>query len=515
MASKKKIDQFIATIPDKRTGIQLRHILDARFPTADDIAVTASTTQTQAGAQPLKIDVSYHEVTTVATVANAISLPPAKVGEIHFVKNSGANAMQVYGAGTDTIDSVATATGVSQQAAEGVIYVCLVAGNYIRLGGVDATSIFTAITTGAITGGDSSLGIDGQAAAQGGAIVVTGGASSTATNAGGAVSLIGGTGNTSGAGGAANLTGGTGGATGVGGQVNITGGVPIAAAGGAVVIAGAAGVGTNKAGGLASVTGGASTGSATGGVASLVGGAASAATGAGGGIVITAADGNTTGAAGTVVITAGQGGATNVAGGVASLTGGIGNGTGIGGVASLVGGLGGVGGATGKGGAAKVTGGASSATNADGGGVVLGGGAKNGTAFVGPIVLGNAQLTPIFYPQAAPAADGADSPITMTIAQMIAGIVSMTPTTGRAVTTPTGAEMDAGIAFADIPATFGFDFSVQNRAAFAATDDILTLTAGASGVTVTGSAVVSPGSTARFRATRTAANTWIIYKIAG
>src|SRR6185503_19069718 len=146
--------------------------------------------------------------------------------------------------------------------------------------------------------------------------------------------------------------------------------------------------------------------------------------------------------------------------------------------------------------------------------VVLGGGGNNRKAFVGPIVLGNAQLTPIWYPQAAPAADGADTPITMTVAQMVAGIVSMTPTTGRAVTTPTGAELDAGVAFADVPATFGFDFSVQNRAAFAATDDILTLTAGASGVTVTGSAVVSPGSTARFRAVRTTTATWIIYKIA-
>ena len=375
--------------------------------------------------------------------------------------------------------------------------------------------IIDIINFNAIGAGDSSLAIDGLASGTGGAIVVTGGASSTAATAGGAVSLVGGTGNTSGAGGATNVLGGVGGATGTGGQVNITGGVPTDAAGGAVVIAGAAGVGTNRAGGLASVTGGASTGSATGGVASLVGGSAGAATGAGGGVVITGANGNTTGAAGTVVIKAGEGGATNVAGGLVSVTGGVGNGTGIGGVASLVGGAGGVGGATGKGGAAKVTGGASSATNADGGGVVLGGGAKNGTAFVGPIVLGNAQLTPIWYPQAAPKADGGDAAQTITVAEMVAGIVSSTPAQARNVTTPTGAELDAGLAFADVPATFGFDFSVQNRAAFAATDDILTLVAGASGVTVTGSAVVSPGSTARFRCVRTGVETYIIYKIAG
>jgi hypothetical protein len=98
---------------------------------------------------------------------------------------------------------------------------------------------------------------------------------------------------------------------------------------------------------------------------------------------------------------------------------------------------------------------------------------------------------------------------------MVAGLVSGTPAQARTFTLPTGAEMDAGVAFADVPATFGFDFTVQNRAAFAATDDIITVAAGASGMTVTGSAVVSPGSAARFRAVRTTTATWIIYKMAG
>lgn len=511
------IQAFINSFPDKRVVRALSEIFSRTLmPSGVDTAITAHASGGQSSAMALKPTVSFHEVTTVATAADSIALPPALVGEMHFVKNSATtNAMQVYGSGTDTIDSVATGTGVSQLAGDATIYFCLVKGNYLRLGHKASTEVFDSVTINAIVCGDSSLGIDGQAAAQGGAVVVTGGASSTATNAGGAVTLKGGTGNTSGAGGAANLLGGIAGSTGDGGQVNITGGVPIAGAGGAVVIAGAAGVGTNKAGGLASVTGGASTGSGTGGVASLVGGAASAATGAGGGVVITAANGNTTGAAGTVVVTAGQGGATNVAGGVASVTGGIGNGTGIGGVASVVGGVGGTGGATGAGGAAKLTGGASVATNADGGGAIVAGGAKNGSGFVGPVVLGNAQLSLVWHPQAAPMADGGDTPFTVTIAQLVAGLISMTPTTGRAITTPTGAEMDAGVAFADVPATFGFDFTIQNRAAFAATDDIITLTAGASGVTVTGTATVAPGVAGRFRATRTATATWIIYKIAG
>lgn len=80
-------------------------------------------------------------------------------------------------------------------------------------------------TLNAVAGGDSSLGITGQAAAQGGAVVVTGGASSTSGNAGGAATVAGGAGGATGAGGAVNITAAAGGATsGAGGDVNITAG---------------------------------------------------------------------------------------------------------------------------------------------------------------------------------------------------------------------------------------------------------------------------------------------------
>lgn len=286
-------------------------------------------------------------------------------------------------------------------------------------------------------------------AAQGGSVGLTGGTSSTAGNAGGAVINTGGVPGATGIGGAVGNTGGAGGAT--------------SGAGGAAVNRGGAGTAGNSAGGVANNIGGAGQGSA--------------------------------------------------AGGVANNTGGLAGATGIGGAANNVGGAGGA--TSGKGGLASSIGGAATAGNTDGGGSILGGGAKSGTGFIGPVILGNAQLTPIWSPQAAPAADGGDTPFTATVAQLVAGLISMTPTTGRAITTPTGAEMDAGVAFADVPATFGFDFTVQNRAAFAATDDIITLTAGATGITVTGTATVAPGVAGRFRAVRTTTATWIIYKIAG
>lgn len=128
-------------------------------------------------------------------------------------------------------------------------------------------TIAGSVTADDITGSDSSLGVAGLAAAQGGAIVVTGGTSSTGANAGGAVSLVGGTPGTTGVGGAASVTGGIGGAT--------------SGTGGAVTLAGGAATGTTAVGGLASVIGGASAGaSGTAGVAKIDAGSAAGGTGA-------------------------------------------------------------------------------------------------------------------------------------------------------------------------------------------------------------------------------------------
>jgi predicted RecA/RadA family phage recombinase len=143
-------------------------------------------------------------------------------------------------AGTGAADSSA-ATGnllgmATADAATGDDYV------YVKANGMKRTAtIAGSVTADDITATDSSLGIAGIAAAQGGAIVVTGGTSSTAGNAGGAVSLVGGTPGVTGAGGAASVTGGIGGATsGTGGAASLKGGAGTAgnANGGAVTIQG-------------------------------------------------------------------------------------------------------------------------------------------------------------------------------------------------------------------------------------------------------------------------------------
>lgn len=90
---------------------------------------------------------------------------------------------------------------------------------------------------------------------------------------------------------------------------------------------------------------------------------------------------------------------------------------------------------------------------------------------------------------------------------MLGGLVTATPTAGRNIQLPTGAAMDLASNF--LVNDF-FDWSVITLAAFA-----LTTTAGASGHTLVGSGATAAtsGSTARFRTRKTAADTFVTYRI--
>ena len=67
-------------------------------------------------------------VATVATAADSVKLPLSAPGAMITVVNTSANSMQVFGSGTDTINDVATATGVAQAAGKIAIYVCTTGG---------------------------------------------------------------------------------------------------------------------------------------------------------------------------------------------------------------------------------------------------------------------------------------------------------------------------------------------------------------------------------------------------
>lgn len=126
------------------------------FPkTASEDLITASTTHTQAAAYAMTAPLS--RVTTVAVAADGVALPPAKVGSNIWVINDGANAMQVYGNSAlgDTINSVATATGVSQPAGTIAHYTCTTGGNWILK---QSTSLTSLTVNGLLTLGGSPVG---------------------------------------------------------------------------------------------------------------------------------------------------------------------------------------------------------------------------------------------------------------------------------------------------------------------------------------------------------------------
>lgn len=167
--SASEVKRFINALADKRDALQLLNALEQLIPNNKDTALTAHAGGGQTNALVLRSDCAFHDITTVATAADSVALPYPKAGDMHFVKNSAAaNAMQVYSVTPGTIDSVATGTGVSQLAGDGVLYVCVVDGNYVRLGGVSATEVFTNITASTAHLGTLNATVIGSATAAAG-----------------------------------------------------------------------------------------------------------------------------------------------------------------------------------------------------------------------------------------------------------------------------------------------------------------------------------------------------------
>lgn len=100
-----------------------------------ETALTAAAGGGQAGALALSSSKVIHNVATVATAADSVKLPAATgSGRLHFVKNSAAvNSLQLFGASTETIDGVASATGVAIGAGKARLLVDLAAGAWVSL----------------------------------------------------------------------------------------------------------------------------------------------------------------------------------------------------------------------------------------------------------------------------------------------------------------------------------------------------------------------------------------------
>jgi hypothetical protein len=91
--------------------------------------LTAHSGGGQAGA--LALTNGVNNITVVAAAGDSVRLPASAPGMEITVTNSGANSMQVYGAGTDTINGIATATGVAQLPGVTTVYTSAVAGNWL------------------------------------------------------------------------------------------------------------------------------------------------------------------------------------------------------------------------------------------------------------------------------------------------------------------------------------------------------------------------------------------------
>jgi hypothetical protein len=244
----------------------------------------------------------------------------------------------------------------------------------------------------------------------------------------------------------------------------------------------------------------------------------------------------------------GQVGSSSV-GGAIPIVGGAGNGAFAGGAVSLTGGASGAG-ATGNGGASSVTGGAAASTNGNGGAVPIAAGAATGTGSGGavtiaggasggasgtagavsidtgaatggtgaPIDIGSVNATAVYLARGplksvifgqTVTSIGTSQNSTPTAAQLLGGVVTQTGATGAGtVTTPTGTVLSA--AMPKTPATgdaFGVLFCNLGGS------ETLTITAGASGMTVVGTAAVGSGKNANLTFVCTGTNTWNCYVV--
>lgn len=126
---------------------------------ADNLVAAGSTQATAFVLGSAGIGNEINRFTTVSAGTGA-ELPPAQPGMTLLVINSGANPLQVYGNGSDTINGVAATTGVAQMVNSAVFYICLSAGAWYSQGlgeGVSG-SILTQSYANALTAAGSVQG---------------------------------------------------------------------------------------------------------------------------------------------------------------------------------------------------------------------------------------------------------------------------------------------------------------------------------------------------------------------
>lgn len=76
------------------------------------------------GASAPVLNQAFADIRTVATSTDSVVLPPAKQGMMRFVPNLTGQTLTVFANGSDTINSIAGSTGVTQATAVHALYLC-------------------------------------------------------------------------------------------------------------------------------------------------------------------------------------------------------------------------------------------------------------------------------------------------------------------------------------------------------------------------------------------------------
>jgi len=132
-----------------------------------------------------------------------------------------------------------------------------------------------------------------------------------------------------------------------------------------------------------------------------------------------------------------------------------------------------------------------------------------GTALpVTPLHVVGASITTGVTFQNQPTETSKSAAVTLTIAELLTGIVQFTGATIGTLTLPTGTAIEGGLP-ATFPTNMSFDFSVINTGTAAGAVTITTNT----GLTLVGSMSVPISTSGLFRVRKTATNTYTVYRI--
>lgn len=111
--------------------------LFANPQSAVENAITATAGGTQAAARVLTA--RFNQVSVCASANDSVMLPAGNAGALCMIANDGAQSLQVFGQVGDTIDGVATATGVAMAAAKRGLFWCIAPNTWLSFAGAKSS----------------------------------------------------------------------------------------------------------------------------------------------------------------------------------------------------------------------------------------------------------------------------------------------------------------------------------------------------------------------------------------